>query len=161
MARPEQIPIQHHMNVEELNQRIKTLEKNTKILQRLYFIKYRYENESVEVASVRVGITKNEGYIWQRRWNKEGYPGIIPQYAGGRPSKLTLNQMNELAIHLKNGSNWTTEEVRSLVKEKFEIEYTPKQIRIILKKIGMHYAKPYTRDYRKPDNADELLKKPT
>jgi hypothetical protein len=38
MPRPEQIPIQKHITQEELQKRIKTLETNTKILQRLYFI---------------------------------------------------------------------------------------------------------------------------
>lgn len=51
MPRPEQIPLQKHMTNEELQKRIKTLETNTKVLQRLYFIKHRYEGKSVEVAS--------------------------------------------------------------------------------------------------------------
>jgi hypothetical protein len=41
----EQIPLQRHMTTEELLLRIKTLEKDTKILKRLYFVKYRYERE--------------------------------------------------------------------------------------------------------------------
>ena len=43
----EQIPIQKHMTRDELESRIKTLEKDTKILKRLYFVKYRYDGESV------------------------------------------------------------------------------------------------------------------
>jgi putative transposase len=41
MPRPEQIQILKHIAQEELQKRIKTLETNTKILQRLYFIKHR------------------------------------------------------------------------------------------------------------------------
>ena len=43
MARPENIAINRHITAEELLKRIKSLEKDTKVLQRLYFIKYRYE----------------------------------------------------------------------------------------------------------------------
>jgi hypothetical protein len=40
MSRPEGIHIKHHMSTDILNKRIKTLENDTKILRRLYFIKY-------------------------------------------------------------------------------------------------------------------------
>jgi len=89
MSHPVQIHIEHHMSIEELNKRIKTIENNTKVLRRLYFIKYRYEGKMVSESAKLVGITKRVGYIWQERWNEKGYEGLIPRYAGGRPSKLT------------------------------------------------------------------------
>jgi putative transposase len=101
MTRPEKILIQRHLSCEELNKRIKTLERNTKILQRLYFIKYRYEGKSVAESAHLVGITRNEGYIWQRRWNEDGYAGLVPRYGGGRPSKLLYKQREELIDLLK------------------------------------------------------------
>jgi len=36
------------MSVEEVNRKIKTVEKDVKILKRLYFIKFRYDGDSVE-----------------------------------------------------------------------------------------------------------------
>jgi putative transposase len=158
MPKPEQIHIQRHMSDEKLERKIKT-EKNARILKRLYFIKYRYEGKGVKVASQRVGITRNEGYIWQKRWNEEGYSGLIPRYSGGRPSKLSDEQKEQLKIILKERDNWTTEEVRELIFREFDVEYTPKQIRIILKKFKMKHAKPYPHDYRRPKDAEDLLKK--
>lgn len=145
--------------MEELNKRIKTLESNTKVLKRLYFIRYRYEGKMVSESAKIVGITKRVGYIWQDRWNKNGYDGLIPQYAGGRPSKLTDQQKGRLVYLLNQSETWTTEEVRALIFKEFSVEYTNKQIRIILKKVGMRHAKPFTHDYRKPDDAEEILKK--
>ena len=148
------------MTVDELESRIKTLEKDTKILKRLYFVKYRYEGTGVEESAQRIGITRNEGYIWQRRWNENGYDGIIPHYAGGRPMKLSPEEFAQLKDLLDQKSTWTTDDVRSLIHEKFEVEYTLKQIRIILKKLKMKYGKPFTQDYRRPEDAESLLKKP-
>jgi putative transposase len=159
MSRPEKIPINRSMGVEELNRRIKTVEKDVKILKRLYFIKFRYEGDSVEKASEKVGITKRIGYIWQDRWNDTGYNGIIPRYAGGRPSKLSQQQKNELEQLLKQKECWTTKDVKNLILEKFNIEYTLKQIYIILRDMGMNFGKPYPHDYRRPSNAEEILKK--
>jgi putative transposase len=159
MPRPEQIPLQKHMTNEELQKRIKTLETNTKVLQRLYFIKYRYEGKSVEVASHLVGVAKPVGYDWQKRWNESGYEGLIPRYAGGRPSKLSDQQKEKLQLSLKEKNVWTTDEVRLLISSEFNVEYTLKQVRIIAKNFGMKYAKPFTLDYRKPPNSEQILKK--
>lgn len=161
MSKPEQIPLQRHMSQEELQKRIRTLENDVKVLKRLYFIKYRYGGLTVEQASELVGVSKPVGYIWQSRWNEEGYEGLIPKYAGGRPSKLDQNQKEKLRQLLSQKHVWTTDEVRLLIEKQFNVEYTLKQIRIIVKTFGMRYAKPYTHDYRRPDNAEDILKNHT
>jgi transposase len=46
-----------------------------------------------------------------------------------------------------------------MIYNEFNVEYTLKQIRVITKKFGMRYAKPFTMDYRRPPNAEEILKK--
>jgi len=156
----EQIPIEKHMALDELKLKIKTLEKDVKILKRLYFVKYRYEGTSVEESAQRVGISKNEGYIWQRRWNMDGYDGIIPKYAGGRPMKLSPEDFTQLKELINQKSTWTTDEVCKLIYDEFGVEYTLKQIRIIMKKkFKMKYGKPFTLDYRRPDDAESTLKK--
>jgi putative transposase len=147
------------MPVEELDKRIKTLEVKTRVLKRLYFIKHRYNGKSVEEACDLVGVKKPVGYIWQDRWNEEGYKGLIPRFAGGRPSKLSKEQKDRLLQLLEQKDNWTSEEVRDLIHKEFNVEYTLKQIRIILKSYGMRCAKPYVRDYRRPDDAEDILKK--
>ena len=57
MGRRETIPVQRKMSADELEQRIKTLEKDTRVLKRLYFIRYRYEGDSVETAAEKVGVS--------------------------------------------------------------------------------------------------------
>jgi len=158
VSRPEEIHIDKELSEEEVLKRIKS-EKDAKILRRLYFIKFRYEGESVQEASEKIGITKRVGYIWQERWNKDGYKGLIPQYAGGRPSKLTSQQKVELEKMLRQKDCWTSREVRDLIIEKFGVTYTIKQVLEIAKKMGMKFAKPYQRDYRRPIDAEDILKK--
>lgn len=159
MARPENIAIDRHITTEELIKRIKSLEKDVKVLQRLYFIKYRYEGVTVEAASELVEISKPVAYIWQDRWNKEGYEGLKPKFAGGKPSKLSNDQKNKLKEILNKRDDWTTEEIKKLISKEFKVNYSLKQIRIILRSFGMKLAKPFPHDYRRPDDAEEILKK--
>ncbi|CAD7769802.1 hypothetical protein AIOGIFDO_00687 [Candidatus Methanoperedenaceae archaeon GB37] len=56
---------------------------------------------------------------------------------------------------------WTTKEVQEVIEAELEfgVVYSSWQVRRILKSFGMRYAKPYQKDYRKPDNAEDTLKK--
>jgi len=84
------------MGVDELDKRIKCFEKDVKVLKRLYFVKNRCIGDSVEVVSRKVGITEMMGYEWQKRWNKDGYAGLIPMYAGVRCSRLKIWNSHEI-----------------------------------------------------------------
>ena len=59
---------------------------------------------------------------------------------------------------MKKKEFWTTKAVKAVVKDKFGIDYSEDQIvRILRKKLQMHFAKPFPRDYRRPDDAEVLL----
>ena len=158
MAKKEMYPIERKMTEDDLNRLIKSLERSTKMLKRLLFVKYRYDGNSVEEASKRIGITKMIGYIWQRRWNKDGYRGLILRYAEKGPSKMSEEQRNLLKDKLKDGQ-YTTAQVRDIIRNEFGIEYTMKQVWVILKNMGMRHAEPYPHDRRRPKDAEDALKK--
>lgn len=52
---------------------------------------------------------------------------------------------------------WTTQEIRELIKEKFNTQYSQQQIRRILRDFGMILSKPYPQDYRRPEEAERIL----
>ena len=146
MPRGELNPIRKEMPLLEIEKRIKDLEKNTKVLKRLYFIKFRYQGRRVERAANDVGITKKLGYIWQERWNMEGFDGLIPRYAGGRPSRLTEEQRESLMRMLEKRNDWSTREVFLLIKGRYGTEYSMKHIRELLGRFGMKYSRPFPHD---------------
>ena len=84
--------------------------------------------------------------------------GLKPNYGGGRPSELSDEQKEELKAILKERNDWTAKEVRELIKEKFGVEYSLRHVSRILRSFGMKYAKPYQKDYRRAENAEESLK---
>ena len=158
MVGKEQIPIDRKVTLDGINILIKH-ENNSRVLKRLYFVKFRYLGDSVEESAIKVGVTKKTGYYWQDDWNTGGYAALIPNFSGGRKSKLTDEQIEELKTLLENKDYWTTREVLELIKEKYDVEYSQKQIGVILHNFKMYHSKPYTLDYRRPENAEEILKK--
>ncbi|VVB95972.1 Homeodomain-like domain protein [uncultured archaeon] len=108
----------------------------------MYFIKYRYEGVTVEDAAKRVEISKPVAYNWQYRWNKEGYAGLKPKFAGGKPSKLSDDQKEQLKEILNKRDDWTTEEIRKLISENFLTEYSLKQT-FMIECSCMKHEKPH------------------
>ncbi len=158
MGRRETIQIQRRMSGEELDRRIRTLEKDTRILKRLYFIRHRYDGDSVELAAHKIGVYKMVAYQWQDRWNRDGCGGLIPRFAGGKPAKLSPEKMERLRSILAERDDWTTEEAQEIMEKRFGVSFSLKHVRTILRKMGMHHAKPYPHDYRRPPDAEERLK---
>jgi putative transposase len=115
--------------------------------------------DSIEEATSRLGVTKRIGYYWQSKWNQEGYKGLLHKSGAGRPSKLNIEEMLKLKTILENIDFWTTEEVKDLIRNEFDIDYCLNSIRKLLRKIGMKHNIPYCLDYRRPENAEEILKK--
>lgn len=159
MANKEQNSIIRHITAEILKKKIKHQEKEIKVLKRLFFIKLRYDGLTVSEASEEIGISIATGYLWQDRWNKYGYEGLIPKFAGGRPPKLNVEDKEQLKEYLKEKDHWSLKDVKNLIFFKFGVQYSDDQIRRILKSFNMFFWKPYPQDYRRPENAEEILKK--
>ncbi|MCL5681458.1 MAG: transposase [Candidatus Thermoplasmatota archaeon] len=159
MGRKDILLVDRNMPLEEVDRRIRTLEKNTRILKGLYFIRHRYNGDSVEEACEKVGVYKMVGYQWQKRLNEDGYEGLVSRFGGVKPPKLSEEDMNRMSDTLKKRDYWTTEDVQSIVNGEPNASFTLKHIRTILRKMGMHYSKPYQHDYRRPGNAEDILKK--
>ena len=159
MVNVEQIDIKKHISAQDLKEKIKDYSIQAKILKRLLFINLRYSGQLVPEACKNLGISIGTGYIWQERWNLEGYAGLIPKYGGGKPSKLTDQEKKNLWEILHTRDYWTTNEVKQLIQLKFDVTYSMDQTRRILKKFSMQFGKLYPQDYRRPPNADEIFKK--
>jgi|WetSurMetagenome_2_1015567.scaffolds.fasta_scaffold787158_2 putative transposase len=159
MVNIEQIEIIKHISSKELTEKIKDYSIQAKILKRLIYINLRYLGKSVSESCKMVGISAGTGYTWQERWNLEGYAGLVPKYDGGKPSKMSDQQKEELWGKLQSREHWTTNEVKQLIQLEFDITYSMDQIRRILCHFNMRFGKLYPEDYRRPAEAEEILKK--
>jgi putative transposase len=146
-----------HLTHEQLLERIRR-EKDSRVLKRLFFIQFVMEGKSIADAAGRVGVTRMVGYLWLRRWNSDGVSGLVPRRGGGRPPKLTDGQKEELAGFIR-GRCLPLEEIKGYVRDVLGVCISDSRIRIVLKQMGVRHAKPWARDYRRPSDADRILKK--
>ena len=72
---------------------------------------------------------------------------------------MNTAKRTELSRLLYEKETWTLREVRIMIREIFGIEYSEMQVWRILKSMNMHHAKPYILDKRRPEDAEDILKK--
>ena len=159
MGRKQEKEIIKHITLEELTKIIKKEEKSVRVLERLYFVKFIYNGDTIKEACQKVNISEPTGYSWLDSWNKQGYKGLVPNFSGGPKPKVGEAEREELKRMLGEKDAWTLREVRELIKEKFNVEYSEMQFWRILTSWNMHHAKPYVLDKRRPDDAETILKK--
>jgi putative transposase len=146
-----------HIASEELEVLIKN-EKSKRFAERLMFIRTIYDGEPAESVAQKLGRSRATGYNWLKRWNYHGVEGLKPTFNGGRHPKLSSTQREELKSKLETKGNWTTKETRKIIADKFGKTYSDESVARILRSLGMRFAKPYPRDYRRPNDAEAKLK---
>ena len=159
MGRKQEKEIIKHITLEELTKIIKKEEKSVRVLERLYFVKFIYKGDTIKEACQKVNISEPTGYSWLDSWNKQGCKGLVPNFSGGPKPKVGEAEREELKRMLGEKDAWTLREVRELIKEKFNVEYSEMQVWRILTSWNLHHAKPYVLDKRRPDDAETILKK--
>lgn len=136
-------------------------EKDFTIKFKLAFLKCFSElGRDLEETCQDFGIAVSTAYLWLRLWNDAGYAGISTQgQRTGRPPQLDEWDLILLSYLLHQQATWTTAEVKELIWKEFGIEYSSAQvIRILRERLDMHFSKPFSRDYRRPLDAEERLK---
>jgi transposase len=144
---------------EEIEKRL-PLETDARVKPRLIFLNAISNcGISYDLASKICGLNLSTGYVWIRKWNAEGYEGLKDKETRtGRPPKLDKDKMIKLKETLKTKDYWTTKEVQKVIKDQFDVDLSIFQvIKILREKFDMLFSKPYPMDYRKPENAEEIL----
>ena len=146
-------------SVEELQTRIKKLENDLRVLDKLYFINDVYHDVSITESCDKLGITRVTGHNWLNQWNEGGFDALKRKYGSGGQSKLTSEQKEELSKIIIENEIYSSKQVLELIKEKFGVEYSIRQVERILRDLKFGYGKPYTVFSKMPEDAEESLKK--
>lgn len=134
-------------------------EKNLKIKDRIRAILLmKKQYKQYEVAEI-LGVTERTLFNWKTRYEQHGYDELRDKPIPGRNTFLDDEDMTKLKDLLKKRPYWTAKEIQSLINEEFGRLFVLRQVHRILRKIGMHCGKPYVEDYRRPPDAEEILKK--
>lgn len=131
---------------------------DAKLRLKLLFLRFLCRNfDDMEYACEAFKVGQTTAYEWIHRWNEGGVKSLKDQPISGRPPKLKKEEIDQLKEDLK-GKNWEWREVKELILNKFNVNLEKSAIYELMRNtMEMHYAKPYKKDYRRPQDAEEIL----
>lgn len=130
------------MELKEIDALLKKYKPYYKMYQKLFVIKKVKEGmtrgEAAEAINVHVKTAEN----WVKAYNKNGLDSLETNYSNsGLRCKLSDEQLKDLKKTLKDSEiDYDTKMVKKLIKERYDVDYSRKQIWYILKhKLGFKY----------------------
>ena len=159
MAGKSKINIFNVMDEEELKEEIKKSKGNGRYYERLIAMKLFSKGNKLSDIADTLEVSFPTVHSWAKNCEKYGLDGLKPNFGGGRPSKLTYDQLIELDKIIEETPNMSMKNVHLIVNKKFDVDYSLKQIGKIVKKLGYNYSKAYPKFSKSPEDAEEQLKK--
>lgn len=76
---------------------------------------------------------------------------------GGCRARLDEAGRQQLRELLVAEPHWTTHQIQQLIKEKFAVEYSARQVCRVLRGLGLYFYKPFQLDEKRPDDAPQIM----
>lgn len=147
--------------IKEVQNEIKKLENDTRILNKLYVILDVLHDVPVQEIIKKHDVGQTTVYTWIKQWNSGGIEGLKRKKGSGAQSKLTTEQFIILDKAIQELDLKTAKEVQEKIEVIFGVKYSIRQVQRIMNKLNYTYTKPYPIYDKMPEDAKEQIKKKT
>ena len=144
MSGKSKINIFNKMKKQELINEMSNYVGYYRYYQRLMAINMIVQGFTIADAANIIGVSYQTVHKWAKTCEMKGLDGLKPSFGGGRPSKLTYEQLVELDKTIEKTPNMSMKDVYLEIKNKYGVDYSMKQIGVIVKKLGYNYSKEYS-----------------
>lgn len=127
------------LTLDEINSLLNS-EKNVNVYKKLLYFKFKKMDYSKSESCKLAGFPESTQYYLDDLWEKGGYQALIPRYGGGRSSKLSDNQMDDLKLKLDSKDSWLVDDVKNLIEEEYGTHYEYQSVRDILIRLNVPIA---------------------
>ena len=124
------------LTLDEINMLLNS-EKDINVFKKLLYFKFNKMGYSKIESCNLVGFSESSRYYLDDLWAEGGYNALIPHYGGGRNSKLSDEQLNDLKIKLSKKDSWLVDDVKKLIKKEYDVEYEYQSVRSILIRLNV------------------------
>ena len=128
--------------IKKIDNELNKYKQSYKMFIRLSVVKMVKQGYTRGEAADAFNVHRKSAENWVKIYNEEGIGGLEPDYSKcGVSSKLSDEQMEELKkIVTDPEKDYDVKSVRKLIKDKYGVKYTRKQVWFILrKKFGLNY----------------------
>jgi len=147
-----------HVNKDTLETRFRK-ERDPRVKERLMAILHFYDGKTIDQTAALTRRSPSSVKRYLRKWNKEGFDGLVPQFDGGPKPRIDDDQWKEILGEME-GKGMTLRDVRVYIKKTRGVRYSYGGVwKVFRKKLKTRYGKPYVKNYSRPEDAVEILKK--
>lgn len=160
MVNMPQKKIKEHLDINELENIIKNTKTNCQQYKKFAVIRAVAKGRMVSEICDDLCISEPTGHRWVDLYNEYGPKGLDTHYENsGRPCKLSDDQLDEFNRIAENEDYLTVQRAHEIIKNRYGVDYSFKNVKNILKKLDYYKSKPYQKYSDKPKDAEEMLKK--
>ncbi len=147
-----------HISRDELEARCRR-EKDARVKERALTMLQLYDGRKEVDVARSVGRSEKSVRNWLRRWNEKGYDGLVPNFTGGPKPRMESSEWDKVVKEIE-GKGMTLRDVEVYVKDTRGVHYAYKTVwKALRKERKVRYGKAYKMNAKRPDNAEEILKK--
>ncbi len=159
------------MNLTEIEELMKK-QKNKRNYERLLAIRMLILGSKPDDIAEEINRSRATIYNWIALFSKNEWESLKYKPSSGKKPKLNLDDLAELRDVLETKTPkdidflntdqeyWDIEISLEFINGYFGTDYTYYGVwRVLREKLKFQYTKPYPKNYKRPDNADEILKK--
>jgi transposase len=134
---------------------------------RVLAIAHLLDGMSRAEAASACGMDRQTLRDWVHRYNAQGIAGLSDALRSGRPPALSDDQLSELKDLVLAGPDlerdgvvrWRCIDLRSVIKERYEVEIHERTVGKLLRRMGMTRVQPRPYHPRKDADAQRAFKK--
>jgi transposase len=130
--------IMKNISYNELIMCLNSSEISLRSINRVQFIMYLYEGMNFETARKLSGIASCTGKNWIKKLNEEGLEGLLANNVKGN-FKLSRDEKIQLKKYIKKTNIKSMMDIKKLIKDEFNVEYSYCHLKIILKELNLDY----------------------
>ena len=126
------IDIFRNMSKSELKEAMHEYVIAHRIYERLYAMNLLVEGYSYDMVAHKMNKSYQTIHRWAKICESEGIEGLKPNYKGGRPDKISKEDLHKLDQIIKEQDEITIDQVHDLILNEFNVDYSMKQVWEIL-----------------------------
>lgn len=152
--------------IKDLEKKFKS-ENNSRLKTRIQIILYLREGKTQREVSAELRMSVGIIPYWKKRFEREGFNGLMDKNGRGRKSELSKKDLSILSKKIDQGillpdkykRGYKTKDVRILVQKEFNIFYSERHITRLLHSIKYNLKVPRPRNKSRNQNAVDEFKK--
>lgn len=157
MAKSSKINIFNKMTEEELDAELKNPDNSRREYQRYVAMSCIAKGIPHNITADIVGVSYRTINRWAKSCRDGGIDNLKPEFNGGRPSQLTVNQKLEFGNYLYLNQGISMTEAKNHLNESCNLNFSLTHIINLVETLGFNYRSHRPEFIEAPENKEEIL----